>query len=80
MSEPTPQSVAPSLLDTVLDNAELVLATLEGLGGAINPAVPAVATLLAKVERTIAAGIKAHERITGQPLDLSKLHHIEELP
>jgi hypothetical protein len=85
VSEPiVPQPTAPPTQPTALDNAltgtEITLDLLAGFGGAINPAVPAIAALLARLERIAAKSIHAHEAITGQPLDLTRLHRIEPLP
>jgi hypothetical protein len=72
--------VAPSKLDTILEDAALALETVGGLGAVINPGIAAGAALANKVLRLITAGVQAHEKITGQPLDLSLLHPIDLIP
>ena len=64
-------------VDITLDNAALVLSTITGLAGLFNPGVAATGALAGKLLSVISAGVKAHEAITGQPLDLTKLHHID---
>jgi len=64
-------------IDQVLQDAELVCGVLAGAGGLINPAVPAGAELLAKLLSMVSAGVAAHEAISGQALDLTKLHHLD---
>ena len=66
-----------SRVDAVLDNTALTLATISGLAGLFNPGVAATGALAGKLLSVISAGVKAHEAVTGQPLDLSKLHHID---
>lgn len=81
-SDPSPNVSAqvPTRLDVILDDATLVLATITGLGGLINPGVAAGGALAGKLLALVSAGVKAHESITGQPLDLSKLHRIDLIP
>ena len=80
MSEPVnigDFTTGPSRVDAALDNTALILATISGLGGLFNPEVAATGELAGKLLRVISAGVKAHEAVTGQPLDMSKLHHID---
>lgn len=77
---PSVSAPVPTRLDVILDDASLVLTTIAGLGGLINPGVAAGGALAGKLLNMISAGIKAHESITGQPLDLSKLHRIDLIP
>lgn len=64
-------------LDTILDDATIALGVLSTTGGLINPAVPGGAALLAKLLAVLQAGVRAHEAIANQPIDLSTLHHID---
>lgn len=75
---PLDEAVADrSSVGAALDNIAVILATISGLGGLFNPGVAATGELAGKLLRVISAGVKAHEAITGQPLDMSKLHHID---
>lgn len=87
MSDPTATNPAPAFtaqaptrLDVILDDATLVLATITGLGGLINPGVAAGGALAGKLLNLLSAGVRAHESVTGQPLDLNRLHHIDLIP
>lgn len=75
--EPLPALPDRTRVDVALDNATLVLSTITGLAGLFNPGVAATGVLAGKLLTVISAGIKAHEAITGQLLDLTKLHHID---
>ena len=64
-------------MEKVLADAELVTSVLAGAGGLINPAVGAGAALLDRLLRLAKASVAAHEAISGQPIDLALLHHID---
>ena len=65
-----------STMSKVLSDAELVLSVLAGVGSAIpgiGIPIAAGAAIALKIESVIAAAINAHQAITGQPIDLTKL-------
>ena len=64
----------------LLDQADQTLQALTEAGGLINPAVPAAALVADKLLHIIQVAVKAHEDVTGEPIDMSKLHEIEPLP
>lgn len=68
-----------SKLDVILADAEVALGVIAGLG-ILSPGSAAAAALAERVLSVIQQGVEAHEAITGQPLDLTKLHHIEAIP
>lgn len=81
MSTPaTPTPPVQSTLDKILADAETAL-TLTAEFGALVPgfgtAISAGAAIASRILSVIEAGVRAHEGITGQPLDLSTLHHID---
>lgn len=72
-----PLEINETKLDQVITDAELAMTILASVGAVINPAVPAAAALANRLLSALQAGVKAHEAILGQPLDLSLLHHID---
>ncbi len=77
---PAPAPVALSTLDKILDDAEVGLGVLGSFGGLINPGIPAVAALLAKVDRIIKKGVLAHEGVSGQPYNPASHPDIPLIP
>lgn len=69
-----------SKVEQILGEAAAALEAVEEFGGALGPEVPAAAAIGSLIVRIVTAGVKAHQTVTGQPLDLSLLHHIEPLP
>lgn len=81
-----PVATAPTDVDThaasmvrTLDAADSVLSTIAGVAslGLLNPAVGGIAVLLDRVLKIARTAVAAHEAISGEPLDLGRLHHID---
>lgn len=79
----TPTPPTSSTLDKILNDAEIAL-TLTSEFGALVPGVgtaaAAFAAIAAKILSVAKAAVQAHESITGQPLDVTTLHHIDPIP
>lgn len=86
---PTPKPITPMLsapgpttLDKILNDFEIAATVIAGVAPAVGP-VGATASifagLAAKLILSIQAGVKAHEAITGQPLNLDNLHSIDPI-
>lgn len=78
MATPAPPATpTASTLDKILTDAQIALTVLTAVGGSINPAVGSIAALVLKLEGIIQAAVTAHESVSKQPLDLTKLQHID---
>lgn len=70
-----------SALQTLLSIIELATSVAQEYGAASNnPEVVAGAALAAKVEQIAQKALTAHQQITGQAIDLTKLQPITPLP
>lgn len=58
---------------------EAILQTLDSIaiGAEVLPAALPIAAAADYFLKIAAAAARAHKTVTGEPLDLSKLHHIE---
>lgn len=81
-TDPTPPATPPPLppkvstLDKILSDVQVAAQTVETMGVLIpgfGTAAAGGAAIADKLLQIILAGIRAHEAITGQPLDLDKL-------
>lgn len=66
-------------LETIIGDFETAAALIAGLAPMFGPAglpVAAGAAIAYKLLPALQAGVKAHEAVTGKPIDLSMLHEI----
>lgn len=56
-----------------------IIGVIADLGGSLIPGGAAISKLTAYLLKIAQASVKAHEAITGQPFDLTKLHEIEHV-
>lgn len=68
-----------SVLDKILADLELA-AQVASVVGLPNPAIAGGAKLADYFLKIAQAAVKAHESVTGQPLDLTKLQDITPVP
>lgn len=70
----------------MLKTFDYILGAIEGATGIIaslgvgGPALASIAGLADYFLKIAQAAVKAHEAVTGKPLDLSLLHDIKPLP
>lgn len=68
-------------VEKILSDFEIAAAVVAEIGPIAAPgvgtAIGAGAVLAGKLLAAIQAGVRAHEAITGTPLDMSKLHDIQ---
>lgn len=70
-------------VDRILSDFEIAAAVIAEVGPIAAPgigtAIGAGAALAGKLLASLQAGIRAHEAITGKPLDLTTLHEIQSV-
>lgn len=71
----TPPAAAPTTLMKILSDVEVAFTVL-GSFGTLLPGAAAVATIGAKIDSIILAGLAARQAVVGAPLDLTKLQEI----
>ena len=81
---PTP-TLSPSLLEKILNDAEIAAATIESTAPLFGPAGTGAAVGAALADKLLSlalTAIRAHRAISGVPIDqiISQLHQIDPVP
>ncbi len=67
-------------MKSIFDKILMALEMATAIAGSIPSPIAGAAKLADYFLKIAQAAVKAHETITGQPLDLTKLHEIEPVP